>query len=81
MAHFIRIFAVWLVMCAAVSAGEFLAGFDDLPVMPGLSALKDAGSVFDSREGEKLKIDFKGNDGALTVRFTLSPRLAASRSR
>lgn len=122
MARFVRIIAASLAICAAASAGEFLAGFDDLPVMPGLSPVKDAGIVFDTpagrivegyaagavtrekvrrfygrtlpqlgwstaegsefrREGEKLKIDFKGKDGALTVRFTLSPRMAASRSR
>jgi len=109
------IFAAWLLFSATSSAaGEFLAGFDDLPVMPGLSAVDGAGIVFDTpagriiegyaegavtqasvrqfygktlpqlgwqpvsknefrREGEHLKIDFKGKDQALTVRFTLSP--------
>ena len=111
--------AVWMVAATAM-AGEFLAGFDDLPVMPGLAADKEAGIVFDTpsgrivegyaagsvtrsavkrfydrtlpqlgwvktgesefrREGEKLAIDFKGKDGALTVRFTLSPKQAAQR--
>lgn len=122
MARIALIFVTWLAFCAAVSAGEFLAGFDDLPVMPGLSAVKEAGIVFDTpsgrivegyaagavarqdvqrfyestlpqlgwaktgtneyrREGEKLTMDFKGKDSALTVRFTLSPRMAASRKR
>jgi hypothetical protein len=103
-----------------VAAGEFLAGFDDLPVMPGLSAVEGAGIVFDTpagriiegyaaggvtedsvrrfydktlpqlgwkpvaknefrREGEHLKIDFKGADRTLTVRFTLSPGKNAGR--
>ena len=120
MARFAWMIAAWLAWGAAASAGEFLAGFDDLPVMPGLSADKEAGIVFDTpsgrivegyaagavgrrkvqrfyektlpqlgwaktgqneyrREGEKLTMDFKGKDGALTVRFTLSPRMAAQR--
>lgn len=116
------IFAAWLLLSAPATAGEFLAGFDDLPVMPGLSAVDGAGIVFDTpsgrivegyaagpvteasvsrfydktlpqlgwrqvaknefrREGEHLKIDFKGKDKALTVRFTLSPSKNARRSR
>jgi hypothetical protein len=113
----------WLLLSAPPSmAGEFLAGFDDLPVMPGLSAVDGAGIVFDTpagriiegyaagpvtqesvsrfydktlpqlgwkhvaknefrREGEHLKIEFQGEDKALTVRFTLSPSKNASRSR
>ncbi len=34
-----------------MSAGEFLAGFDDLPVMPGLNAVDGAGIVFDTPSG------------------------------
>lgn len=30
---------------------DFLAGFADLPLMPGLSAVEDAGLVFDSPSG------------------------------
>jgi hypothetical protein len=106
--------AAWLLAAAPAGAGDFLPGFDDLPVMPGLEAVDGAGIVFDTpagriiegyaegkvteasvrhfydetlpqlgwrqvsknefrREGEQLKIDFKGKDQALTVRFTLSP--------
>ncbi len=113
--------AAWLLLSATVAAGEFLAGFDDLPVMPGLSAVDGAGIVFDTpsgriiegyaagpvtqssvshfydktlpqlgwkqvaknefrREGEHLKIEFKGKDKALTVHFTLSPSKNAGRS-
>ena len=120
MARFAWMIAAWLALGTAASAGEFLAGFDDLPVMPGLSPVKEAGIVFDTpagrivegyaagavgrqkvqrfyektlpqlgwsktgqneyrREGEKLTMNFKGKDGALTVRFTLSPRMAAQR--
>jgi hypothetical protein len=108
------LFAVLLFAVAPARAGDFLPGFDDLPVMPGLAAVDGAGIVFDTpagriiegyaagkvtkqsvrrfydetlpqlgwkrvssnefrREGEQLKIDFKGEDRALTVRFTLSP--------
>jgi hypothetical protein len=115
------IVAAWLLLAAgSAAAGEFLAGFDDLPVMPGLAAVDGAGIVFDTpagriiegyaagdvtkeavrsfydktlpqlgwkrtardefrREGEHLKMEFKGEDRALTVRFTLSPGKNASR--
>jgi hypothetical protein len=45
------IFAAWLLLSAPVAAGEFLAGFDDLPVMPGLNAVDGAGIVFDTPSG------------------------------
>ena len=121
MARIAWIIAAWIAWSAAAAAGEFLAGFDDLPVMPGLAPVKEAGIVFDTpsgrivegyaagavgrqkvqrfyektlpqlgwaktgrnefrREGEKLTMDFKGKDGALTVRFTLSPKMAARRT-
>jgi hypothetical protein len=108
------LFAALLLTVAQARAGDFLPGFDDLPVMPGLAAVDGAGIVFDTpsgriiegyaagkvtkeavrrfydetlpqlgwkrvsknefrREGEQLKIDFKGGDQALTVRFTLAP--------
>jgi hypothetical protein len=108
------LFAALLLAVTQARAGDFLPGFDDLPVMPGLAAVDGAGIVFDTpsgrivegyaagkvtkesvrrfydetlpqlgwkrvsktefrREGEQLKIDFKGEDRALTVRFTLAP--------
>ena len=114
------VFICLLMTSAQAGAGDFLAGFDDLPVMPGLTAVDGAGIVFDTpagriiegyaegavtqasvhqfydktlpqlgwtriardefrREGEHLKIDFKGKDRALTVRFTLSPGKGTSR--
>lgn len=95
-------------------AQGFIEGSEDLPLAPTLTAVEDAGMVFDSpsgkiveafatgatdrqavlkfyadtlpalgwnrqdialfqREGERLAIDFFGSDGALSVRFTLSP--------
>jgi hypothetical protein len=122
MLRLVRSLVAVFLLFAATQAGaeEFLAGFDDLPVMPGLNAVDGAGIVFDTptgriiegyaagavtqasvhrfygktlpqlgwtaigkneyrREGERLKIDFKGKDRALTVRFTLSPEKRTSR--
>jgi hypothetical protein len=45
------ILAAWLLIAAPAHAGEFLPGFDDLPVMPGLSAVDGAGIVFDTPGG------------------------------
>jgi len=45
------IFAAWLFAAAPAAAGDFLPGFDDLPVMPGLSAVDGAGIVFDTPAG------------------------------
>jgi hypothetical protein len=114
------ILACWMVAAAAFAAEAFLAGFGDLPVMPGLRVVEDAGTVFDTpagrivegyaagavarksvrdfyrrtlpqlgwnqsgdeeyrREAEKLTIHFDGDDGALTVRFTLSPERTGDR--
>ena len=36
---------------ARTQAAEFLAGFADLPLMPGLQAVEEAGLVFDSPSG------------------------------
>ena len=96
------------------AAQSFIEGSEDVPLAPSLTAVADAGMVFDSpsgriveafatgavtrdqvlafyamtlpelgwtqdgpaayrREGERLSIDFFGTDGALSVRFTLSP--------
>ena len=48
--------------------------------LPQLGWAKKSQKEF-RREGEKLTIDFKGKDGALTVRFTLSPKNAPGRNR
>ena len=36
---------------AAPAGSEFVAGFDDLPLMPGLAQVADAGFVFDTPSG------------------------------
>jgi hypothetical protein len=95
--------------------GAYLAAVADLPLMPGLTEVPEAGLVFDQpsgriveayaegavgraavrafyldtlpnlgwrakaetlfqREGEQLRLDISGDDGALVVRFTLRPR-------
>ena len=93
----------------------YLAAVADLPLMPGLAEVAEAGLVFDQpsgriveayaqgavsraavrafyldtlpnlgwrakaealfqREGEELRLDVSGDDGALIVRFTLQPQ-------
>jgi len=100
---------------ARVRAAEFVAGTEDVPLMPGLVPIEGASLVFDKpegriveaqargalaranvrdfygaalpqlgwseagsnawrREGEVLRLDFRGRDGDLTVGFTLSPQ-------
>ena len=100
---------------AAASAEEFVAGTEDVPLMPGLSFVAGSDLVFDKPEGriveaqaqgalarakvqafydaslpqlgwkkigvdhwqrdaERLKLDFRGQDGHLTVGFTISPQ-------
>ncbi len=95
--------------------GAYLSAVADLPLMPGLAELPEAGWVFDQpsgriveayaqgavsraavrsfyldtlpnlgwrakaealfqREGEELRLDISGDDGALVVRFTLQPQ-------
>ncbi len=95
--------------------GAYLTAIADLPLMPGLAELPEAGWVFDQpsgriieayakgpvgraavrsfyldtlpnlgwrakaealfqRDGEELRLDISGNDGALVVRFTLQPQ-------
>lgn len=97
------------------ASGEFLSGFDDVPVMRGLTPVENKDLVFEtpggrivegtvagsvtesavrrfyrstlpqlgwerlsdqefSREGEKLRIGYSGQDGNLVVRFTLTPK-------
>jgi hypothetical protein len=113
------LFSAFILLCFSagvpVSAGEFLSGFDDVPVMRGLNQVESKELVFDSpggrivegyvagnvtrsavqrfywstlpqlgwertgeqefsREGERLRIGYSGQDGDLTVRFTLTPK-------
>lgn len=105
------------ILCAiaAARADQFVAGTEDVPLMPGLSLIAGSALVFDKPEGriveaqargalsrakvqsfygsslpqlgwkkigvdqwrrdaERLKLDFQGEDGRLTVGFTLSPQ-------
>jgi hypothetical protein len=115
------LFAVPLALVAArARAAEFVAGTEDVPLMPGLEPVEGASLVFDKpegriveaqargklaratvrdfysaalpqlgwseagsnawrREGELLRLDFRGRDGDLTVGFTLSPQQEHSR--
>jgi hypothetical protein len=99
----------------AEAHAAYLAAVADLPLMPGLAEVPEAGLVFDQpsgriveayaqgavsraavrafyldtlpnlgwrakaealfqREGEELRLDISGDDGALIVRFTLRPQ-------
>ena len=99
----------------AEDPAAYLAAVADLPLMPGLAEVAEAGLVFDQpsgriveayaqgavsraavrafyldtlpnlgwrakaealfqREGEELRLDIAGDDGALIVRFTLQPQ-------
>jgi len=103
-----------LLALGAARADEFVAGTEDVPLMPGLAPIAGSDLVFDKPEGriveaqargalsrakvqafyasslpqlgwkkigidqwrrdaEHLKLDFHGEDGHLTVGFTLSP--------
>jgi hypothetical protein len=109
---------VLLLLALPARAGEFVAGTEDVPLMPGLSPVADSSVVFDKpegriveaqakgklerdkvrgfyaatlpqlgwkaqgddawgREGEELRLDFAGQDGNITVNFTLSPKTEA----
>ena len=104
-----------LLMPLPALADSFVAGTEDVPLMPELQPVEGSGVTFDKpqgriveaqargkvsraavhtfyaetlpqlgwkpagaeawqREGETLRLDFHGADGALTVGFTLSPR-------
>ena len=111
------LFALPLALVATRRArgADFVAGTEDVPLMPGLVPVEGASLVFDKpegriieaqargkldrakvrefygaalpqlgwsaaganawrREGELLRLDFRGRDGDLTVGFTLSPQ-------
>jgi hypothetical protein len=115
MKRFALILALALAAAASARAADFVAGTEDVPLMPGLAPVGDAPLVFDKpegriveaqargklaragvrdfygatlpqlgwsgggadvwrREGEVLRLDFRGRDGDLTVGFTLSPQ-------
>jgi len=104
-----------LALAAPARAADFVAGTEDVPLMPGLAPVDGATLAFDKpegriveakahgklaragvrdfygatlpqlgwsagggdvwrREGEVLRLDFRGRDGDLTVGFTLSPQ-------
>jgi hypothetical protein len=104
-----------MVLVTPASADEFLAGTEDVPLMPGLVAVAGKDVDFDKpegrivedetrgavarakvrafydstlpqlgwsaagpdrwqREGETLRINYRGKDGDLVVGFTLSPQ-------
>ena len=113
-ARFVLVLLLALLAFGAARADEFVAGTEDVPLMPGLAPIAGSDLVFDKPEGriveaqargavsrstvqafyasslpqlgwkkvgvdqwrrdaERLKLDFRGEDGHLTVGFTLSP--------
>jgi hypothetical protein len=104
-----------LLLAAPAAADDFVAGTEDVPLMPGLAPVAGSSVIFDKpqgriveaqaagklsrgavtafygktlpelgwkpagadaweREGERLVLDVKEHDGAITIDFTLSPR-------
>lgn len=102
-------------VAARADGDAFVAGTEDVPLMPGLAPVAGSSVVFDKpqgriveaqakgrvtrrkvrafyaatlpqlgwgeagadawrREGERLRLDFSGRDGDLTIGFTLSPQ-------
>ncbi len=63
-----RIFAIaatltvvmWAGIAAAGAAERFFAGIKDLPVMPGLEQMRDAGVSFDKPEGRIVEVAASG---------------------
>jgi hypothetical protein len=48
-------------LCGAVDAADaFVAGLEDLPLMPGLAMIKDAGVDFDTPQGRIVEAYAKG---------------------
>ncbi len=45
-----------MIWTAAATAQEFLEGLEDVPLMPGLSTVEDAGIVFDSPGGRIVEV-------------------------
>lgn len=113
--RFVLIIFSLLLVTPRAGADEFVAGTEDVPLMPGLTLITGSDLVFDKPEGriieaqaqgalsrvkvqafyaaslpqlgwkkigadhwqretERLKLDFRGQDGHLTVGFTLSPQ-------
>ncbi len=53
---------------ASGAKSSFLAGFDDLPLTPGLREIKDAGVVFDKPEGRIVEAYAEGDLSVAKVR-------------
>ncbi len=49
-----------LMAAAGIAAERFFTGIDDLPVMPGLEQVADAGVAFDKPEGRIVEIAARG---------------------
>jgi hypothetical protein len=47
-------------LLAAEGGGSFISGFEDLPLMPGLTQVPDAGTMFDTPSGRVIEAYAKG---------------------
>lgn len=75
-----RRFAVvlWLLALPAVAADVFVAGINDLPLMPGLRALQGEGTVFDAPAGRVVEAWAEGavaREAVLSFYATTLPQL------
>ncbi len=75
--------ATWLAglvaLCAgmAAHAGEFVAGSEDLPLMPGLIAVEEAGMRFDSPAGRIVESVYEGIGDRDAIRVFYAETLPA----
>jgi len=60
---FIAVLFAAVLLCAGPSgaADRFFSGIDDLPVMPGLEQVADAGMVFDTPAGRIVEVAARGS--------------------
>jgi len=61
----IALIAVWAfveqpLLAAENGGGSFISGFEDLPLMPGLTQVPDAGTMFDTPSGRVVEAYAKG---------------------
>jgi hypothetical protein len=63
----LALLVVWLIVWPALAADAFVAGINDLPLMPGLRALPGEGMVFDAPGGRVVESWAEGPAGREAV--------------
>ncbi len=71
----ILLVGVWI--AAGVRAQDFVPGFEDVPILEGLTVVPDAGHVFDSPAGRLVESHASGQVTADEVRVFYRETLAA----